>query len=310
MESRIAFLFTGQGSQYVGMGRELYDAVPAAREIFDRADAALGLSISRVCFEGPEEELGITINTQPATLTMSYAAYKALGVVPRVAAGHSLGEYTAVAASGAIAFEDAVRLVRKRGEVMSSAMPPGKGGMAALRRMSMAEVEDALSKVTRGKATVANINCPGQIVVSGDVGAIEELCETLGRRSAFRLPVSAAFHSAFMKPAEEAFRPDLKAVVVNDPAFPVYSNVDAVKSTEGAEIRDALIRQICGQVRWQETVEKMITEDGIDTFVELGPKKALQGMVETISEALGRKVRSLRVENCETLAEARGALVK
>jgi [acyl-carrier-protein] S-malonyltransferase len=290
------------------MGKELYASVPAAKEVFDRADAALGTPISRICFEGPEEDLLLTANTQPATLTVSYAAFRALGIIPDVVAGHSLGEYTALVAALALAFEDAVRLVRKRGKAMSSAVPPGDGGMVALRRMSLEEVGQALSGLTRGKVTVANVNCPGQIVVSGEIAAIEELCEKLGRRTTFRLPVSAAFHSFMMRPAEKAFTPELESVALKNPRIPVYVNVDAAKATDADSLRNALIRQICGQVRWQEIIEKMILEDEIDTFVELGPKKALQGMVQVIAEGLGKKVRALRVEDLETLNETKAAL--
>jgi [acyl-carrier-protein] S-malonyltransferase len=308
MSGKTAFLFTGQGSQYVGMGKELYTSIPEAKEVFDRADAALGIPISRMCFEGPEGDLQLTTNTQPATLTVSYAAFRSLNKTPDLVAGHSLGEYTALVAAESLAFEDAVRLVRKRGEAMSTAVPPGVGGMVAMRRMSIEEVETALSGLSRGKVTVANVNCPGQIVVSGEIAAIEELCEKLGRRNTFRLPVSAAFHSFMMKPAEKAFAPEIESADLRDPRIPVYVNVDAARVADAGGLRIALARQICGQVRWQETIEKMILKEGVDTFVELGPKKALQGMVQVIAESLGKEVRTLRVEDLETLSETRAAL--
>lgn len=308
MTVKTGFFFTGQGSQYVGMGKELYDAIPAAKQVFEQADAALGEPISRMCFEGPEEELALTSNTQPATLTVSYAAYVAVRAKPTVAAGHSLGEYTALVAAGSLDFRDAVRLVRKRGEAMLAACPAGEGGMVVMRRMTLDEVKAALEKVTRGVAELANINSPDQYVVAGDRAAIDELVEVLGRRHTFVLPVSTPFHSSKMKPAEDIFWPALDATEFRNLDFPIYTNVDAKKITAGTEARDALKRQICGSVRWQESVEKMIVEDGIDTFVELGPKKALFERVQVIADVLGKEVNRFRVENPSTLSETKQAL--
>jgi [acyl-carrier-protein] S-malonyltransferase len=261
-----------------------------------------------MCFEGPENELAITTNTQPATLTVSYAAYIALGIQPEIAAGHSLGEYTALVAAGSLDFQDAVRLVRKRGEAMLSACPAGEGGMVVMRRMTLDEVKEALSKVTKGIAELANINSPDQYVVSGDKAAIDELVETLGRRHTFVLPVSTPFHSSKMKPAVETFGPELDATEFKDLEFPIYTNVDAEKITSGDAARDALKRQIAGSVRWQETVEKMIQADGLTTFVELGPKKALYERVQVIAGAIGKEIIRYRVENTPTLEETKAAL--
>ena len=308
MSRPVAFFFTGQGSQYVGMGKELFDSVPEARAVFEEADDALGFPLSRLCFEGPEDDLGLTMNTQPATLAVSIAAYRALGMKPILAAGHSLGEYSALVAAGSLNLGDAVRLVRKRGEAMLEACPAGEGGMVVLRKLTLEEAGEALSKVTAGVAELANINSPGQYVVSGDKAAMEELVTILGRRHTFVLPVSSPFHSRKMKPAEDIFWPELDSVSFADLEFPIYTNVDARKISSGEEAREALKRQICSSVRWQESVEKMILEDRSDTFIELGPKKALYERVAVIASALGREIHRYRVDDLAGLEETKAAL--
>ena len=286
---RTALLFPGQGAQYVGMGRALHDAFPAAREVFERADAALGVPLSRVLFEGPEDELRLTHNTQPAILVHSVAAWTvARGLLPEIhfAAGHSLGEYSALVAAGALRFEDAVRVVRTRGELMLKAGQARPGAMAAILNLPPAEVEAACAEAG-GVVVPANLNSPGQVVISGEVDAVEramEKCKARGAKRAIRLEVSGAFHSPLMAPASEGLRPHLERLDIQPAGIPVIANVSAEPVRTPGEIRDALSRQVLGAVRWEPTVRRFVAE-GVSRYVELGPGKVLRGLVKTVDPA-------------------------
>ena len=295
--SRIAFVFPGQGSQKVGMGREWAERSAAARRTFEEADAALGEPLSRLCWEGPEEELGLTANTQPAILTASVATLRALGeeeglaLEPAAVAGHSLGEYSALVAAGALDFTEAVVLVRRRGELMQRAVPAGVGAMAAILALSAEEVAAAVAEVAATAAPgevvcVANYNAPGQTVIAGHAAAVERACEAAKRRGAKKatlLDVSAPFHSPLMAPARDGMAPHLAAAGLTDPRVPVVVNVDARPVTSGEAARDALLRQIDGPVRWVESVELMEREMGIGLFLEIGPGTVLTGMIKRIA---------------------------
>lgn len=288
----LAFVFPGQGSQYPGMGKDLAARWPEAREAFEAADDALEFSLSRLCFEGPESELLLTENTQPAILTVSVAAYRVLekeGRTPDMVAGHSLGEYSALVAAGSLKFEDAVRLVKSRGRFMQEAAPVGSGAMAAVIGLDLELVEGICQEASEEGAVVApaNINSPKQIVISGHAKAVERACELAlesSARLARRLPVSAPFHSELMKPAEIRLKERLLETPFEDLKFPLYANVTASPVSGAEEARQCLIRQVSRPVRWSESVRNMI-RDGAESFLEVGPGRVLTGLIRQIDPA-------------------------
>jgi [acyl-carrier-protein] S-malonyltransferase len=288
---RLAFVFPGQGSQRVGMGKAWAGAHAEARQAFAEADAALGEPLSRLCFEGPEADLQLTRNTQPAILAVSVAIHRVVtartGLRPALVAGHSLGEYSALVAAGALEFADALRLVRQRGELMQAAVPVGEGAMAAILGLDAAAVEAVAADAGRDGevCAVANYNAPEQTVVAGHRAAIERamaLAKERGAKRVLPLPVSAPFHSPLMWPAREALAPRLAAAAFRDPAVPVVSNVDAAPVRSGNAAREGLVRQVDSAVRWVESVRWMATEGGVEMFLEVGPGAVLAGLVKRI----------------------------
>ena len=282
----IAFLFPGQGSQAVGMGRGLADEFSEARAVFEQADAALGESLSTLIFEGPEERLVLTEYTQPAILTMSIAAYRVLearGLTPSIVAGHSLGEYSAHVAAGTMDFADAVRIVRNRGRYMQEAVPVGTGAMAAILGLDGEIVARACEDAAEGEVvSPANLNGAGQVVIAGAAAAVaraSDRAKALGARRAIPLQVSAPFHCALMKPAEERLAPELRALRVAAPRVPVVANVDAELKTDGAAAVDALIRQVSSPVRWDAVLRQLVAQ-GVTKFVEVGPGTVLTGLAK------------------------------
>ena len=301
-----AFLFPGQGSQYVSMGKDLKQNFKVAADVFAEADEALHEDLSKLCFEGPEDDLKLTRNTQPAILTVSIAALRVLqketGLVPSMTAGHSLGEYSALVTSGALRFADAVAIVRKRGTFMQEAVPVGVGGMAAVLGMETAELEQICKESAEGQSVApANYNCPGQIVISGHMEAVKRAAakaEAAGAKKVVMLPVSAPFHSTLMKPAAEKLAKALEPVTVHDLKIPVLSNVEADFYPSKNDIKRLLTEQVDHPVRWIEEMEKIIKE-GVDKCVEIGPGKVLNGLVRKIS----RETAIQSIENPDSIKE-------
>ena len=308
---KIAFVFPGQGSQYAGMGREVAEKFPIARAAFDEVDSALSFPLSRLCFEGPEEDLKLTENTQPAILTTSVALFRLLeerGIRPDFVAGHSLGEYSALVAAGALTLSEAASLVRRRGRYMQEAVPVGVGAMAAVLGLDLPAIQSVCEKAAQGQVvSPANLNSPGQIVIAGNREAVERavpLAKDVGAKRVILLQVSAPFHCALMVAAEERLSTDLDACSFSDLRFPLITNVDAQAIRSGAEARSGVKRQVSRPVRWQETVQRLLDE-GVRTFVEVGPGKVLLGMIRSIDKS----VTMLNVEDEKSMENAFSGLL-
>ncbi|MCH7987289.1 MAG: ACP S-malonyltransferase [Acidobacteria bacterium] len=307
---KLAFIFPGQGSQRAGMGKELAEQFSAARTVFDQADQALGFPLSKLCFEGPEEELKLTANTQPAILTTSVAAYRVLeeqGIAPDYVAGHSLGEYSALVASGCLSLPEAVVTVRNRGTYMQEAVPAGQGAMAALLGLPLSRVQQVCEQAAQGQVVVpANLNSPGQIVISGHKEAVERAAaaaKDAGAKRAVLLPVSAPFHSSLLQPAAARLESDFQRIRFGGLSIPLVTNVDAEVIETPQAARDALLRQVPAPVRWEESMRKLI-ELGCDCFIEVGPGKVLAGLLRQID----RSVRALSVEDPASLEKTLAVL--
>ncbi|WP_379136575.1 ACP S-malonyltransferase [Paenibacillus sp. sgz500958] len=304
---KIAFVFPGQGAQAVGMGKDIYDAVPQSRAVFEKGDEVLGFPLSKLVFEGPDSELKQTVNTQPALLTASTAYLKAIedkGIKPDYVAGHSLGEYSALVAAGVLSYEDAVSLVRLRGRFMEEAVPGGSGAMAAVlgaEREALAELCSSISAAGT-PVELANVNCPGQIVVSGSqagVNSVVERVKEAGGKRAIPLEVSGPFHSSMMKEAAERLASELQNVTFHTPSVPVVVNVTAQPVTDAEEIRELLVRQVYSPVLWQDTIEWLIAS-GVDTFVEIGSGSVLAGLIRKIDKT----VKVININSLESVQTA------
>ena len=303
--SKVAFVFPGQGSQKVGMGKDFYDNYACAKKVFEEADEALGFSITKMCFEGPEEDLRLTKYTQPAILTCSVAALAVMlenGLICEAAGGHSLGEYSALVAAGVMSLQDAVVAVHRRGEFMQDAVPVGEGAMAAVMGLTPDEIVTVCRKVEAEcgeEVQAVNFNCPGQVVIAGATKAVDKAAESLkaaGAKRAIPLPVSAPFHSTLMKPAAERLKEVLDKIEFRDAKFPVFANVTAEPVAKSEEIRALLVKQAASPVKWEMSMHRMIKE-GIDTFVEVGPGKVLTGFTKKID----RGMTALNVEDMASL---------
>jgi [acyl-carrier-protein] S-malonyltransferase len=305
--TRTAFLFPGQGSQAVGMGKRFSEHSSLARELFARADEILGYGISRLCFEGPDEELRLTQNTQPALLLVSTIAFRLLGKEPAMAAGHSLGEYSALVAAGSLHFDDAIRLVHQRGRYMQEAVPVGQGAMAAVLGMSYEDLSRALAQVRDGVVQIANWNSQEQLVIAGHKHAVEEALKTAKPSRSVMLPVSAPFHSALMKSAEERLAVDLDNVEFKDLMFPIVTNVDARVIRTGEEARDSLKRQVSRPVLWYKSME-LFGRDKIDAFVELGTGKVLTGLIKRIGRSWSHPFTTWNIDDPDSLEKTRASL--
>ncbi|MBX3283259.1 MAG: ACP S-malonyltransferase [Acidobacteria bacterium] len=301
-----AYLFPGQGSQSVGMGKDLFDNFAEARSVFQEADDALGFSLSKMCFEGDESDLQLTANTQPAILTVSTALYRVGRTeglpAPKFAAGHSLGEYSALVAAGVLDFAAAVRTVRNRGTYMQNAVPVGVGGMAAIMGLELDAVEKLCKEAADGQVcSPANINSPSQIVIAGNTEAVDRACELAkpkGAKRAIKLNVSAPFHCALMKPAEEHLKADLAALEYGEFAFPVVQNVDAEPNADPRSVGEKLERQVSQSVKWLQTIQRL-SREGVERFVEIGPGKVLTGLVRQIEKDAVYS----NIENTQSLRE-------
>jgi [acyl-carrier-protein] S-malonyltransferase len=307
---RLAFVFPGQGSQAVGMGQGFYGVSAAVKSLYEEANEALGFDLAKLSFEGPEAELGLTANTQPAILTASVAAATVLaerGVEPAIVAGHSLGEYSALVVAGALAFADAVRVVRRRGEFMQEAVPVGTGAMAALLGVDLAVVEQICRAAAQGEVVgVANVNSPAQVVIGGHKGAVERavaLAREHGGKKSVLLPVSAPFHTLLMRPAADRLAVELARVSVRAPKVPVVRNVDGSLTTSAGDVVPFLVRQVASPVRWTDCIHRMVRE-GAATFVEVGPGRVLTGLLKRITEA----ATGYAVEDPESLEKTLSAI--
>jgi [acyl-carrier-protein] S-malonyltransferase len=305
--SCLAYLFPGQGSQKVGMGKDFAERSSWAKDVFTRADEVLGFKISEICFAGPEEKLRLTQNTQPALLTVSHIAFGLLGKEPSLAAGHSLGEYSALVAAGSLEFEDALLLVHKRGQYMQEAVPVGVGAMAAVLGSTYEDVKRAIGQAGKGLVEIANWNSDDQVVIAGHKEAVEEALTLIKAARAVLLPVSAPFHTSLMKSAEQRLSSDLDGVEFRNLRFPVITNVDARMIWRGEEARDALKRQVSRPVLWHSSM-MLLQKENVHTLVEIGPGRVLSGLAKRLSRRWPGPLTLLNIEDGDSLEKCRQAL--